>query len=79
MKSLDKNLRVLIKKGPVSEETSLKKLEDYFANTPEWKVIEDGPVLSIPLEEFRIIDPPKQDHSGHVAVDKKKRRKRHKD
>ena len=41
VKSLDKFLRVLIKKGPVSEETSLKMLED-FANKPEWNVIVHG-------------------------------------
>ena len=70
--SLDENLRVLIKKGPVSEEMSLKELEENYASKPEWKVIEDGGVLSIPLEEFRMIDPPKPDHSGRVAFDKKK-------
>ena len=72
LKSPDKNLTVLIKKGPVSEKTSLQKLEDYFANRPEWKVIEDGGVLSIPMEEFRMIDPPRPDHSGRVRFDKKK-------
>ena len=41
LKSLDKNLKVLIKKGPVSEDTSLNELEDYFASKPEWKVIEE--------------------------------------
>jgi hypothetical protein len=55
----DENLRVLIKKGPVSEETSLKELEENYARKPEWKVIEEGGVLSIPVEEFRmIINPP---------------------
>ena len=58
LKSLDKNLKVLIKKGPVSEDTSLNELEDYFASKPEWKVIEDGGVLSIPVEEFRMINLP---------------------
>ena len=72
LKSPDKNLKVLIKKGPVSKETSLKELEDYFASKPEWKVIEDGGVLSIPLEEFRMVDPPKPDRSGRVAFDRKK-------
>ena len=51
--SLDENLRVLIKKGPVSVETSLKELEESYERKPEWKVIEDGGVLSIPVEEFR--------------------------
>ena len=41
----DENCRVLIKKGPVSVETSLKELEEKYANKLEWKVIEDGGVL----------------------------------
>ena len=44
LKSPDKNLKVLIKKGPLSEERSLKELEEYFALRPEWKVIKDGGV-----------------------------------
>ena len=51
--SPDENMRVLIKKGPVSVETSLKELEENYERKPEWKVIEDGGVLSIPVEEFR--------------------------
>ena len=31
----DENLMVLIKKGPVSVETSLKELEDNYASKPE--------------------------------------------
>ena len=58
----DEYLRVLIKKGPVSEETSLKQLEEAFASTPEWKVIENGGVLSVPVEEPRMLNPPKPDH-----------------
>ena len=38
---------------PVSVEMSLKELEEKFASKPEWKLIEDGGVLSIPVEEFR--------------------------
>ena len=41
----DENCRVLIKKGPVSVETSLKELEENYASKLEWKVIEDGGVL----------------------------------
>ena len=52
-------MKVLIKKGPVSVETSLKELEEIYASKPEWKVIEDGGVLSIPVEEFRMNDPQK--------------------
>ena len=44
-------MKVLIKKGPVSVETSLKELEEIYASKPEWKVIEEGGVLSIPLED----------------------------
>ena len=72
LQSLDKHLKVLIKKGPVSKETSLKELEDYYESKPEWKMIEDGGVLSIPVEELRMIDPPKPDHSGQLAFDRKK-------
>ena len=39
-KSVDETRRVLIKKGPLSMETSLKELEEIYANKPEWKVIE---------------------------------------
>ena len=60
----DENLRVLIKKGPVSVETSLKELEENYARKPEWKVIEEGGVLSIPVEEFRMINPPKPGREG---------------
>ena len=73
MKSPNKNLKVLIKKGPISVETSLKELEENYASKPEWKVIEEGGVLSIPVEEFRMINPPKPDHSGSIGFDKKKR------
>ena len=60
-KNPDENLRVLIKKGPVSVETSLKDLEENYASKPEWKVIEEGGVLSIPVEEFRMTNPPHPD------------------
>ena len=82
---LDPNLRVMIKKGPVevktvkgpcvstdSVQTSLKELEDRYAGKQEWKIIEDGGVLSIPVEEFRMINPPKPGRTGHVKFEKKK-------
>ena len=72
MKSPNKNLKVLIKKGPISVETSLNELEENYESKPEWKMIEDGGVLSIPVEELRMVDSPKPDHSGHIAFDKKK-------
>jgi len=56
--SPDENLRMLIKRGPVSVETSLKELEENYASKPGWKVIGEGGVLSIPVGEFRMIDPP---------------------
>ena len=36
--ALDEHLKVLIKKGPVSVETSLKDLEENYPGKPEWKV-----------------------------------------
>ena len=72
LKNPDENLRVLIKKGPLSVETSLKELEEKYARKPEWKVIEEGGVLSIPVEEFRMIDLPKPDHAGNINFGKRK-------
>ena len=69
---LDENLRLLIKKGPVSVETSLRELEENYASKPEWKLIEGGGVLSVPVEEFRMINPPKPDRKGNVKFDTKK-------
>ena len=68
----DENLRVLIKRGPKKEETSLKELEENYASKPEWKVIEGGGVLSVPVEEFRMINPPKPDREGKVRFEEKK-------
>ena len=72
LQPLDETRRVLIKKGPVSVETSLKELEENYARKPEWKLIEEGGVLNIPVEEFRMINPPKPDHAGNVEFGKKK-------
>merc|ERR1719264_908807 len=68
----DENLRVLIKKGPVSVETSLKELEEKLAIKSDWKVIDEGGVLSIPDVEFRMINPPKPDRSGKIDFGKRK-------
>ena len=68
--SPNENLRLQMKQG--SEETSLRQLEGTFANTPEWKVIEAGGVLSIPVEELRMLKPPKQDRSGQYVFDQRK-------
>ena len=70
IQSLDETQRVLIKKGPVSVETSLKELEENYASKPEWKVIEEGGVLSIPVEEFRMIDPQKPENFGKAKAGK---------
>ena len=64
--SLDENFRVLIKKGPVSVETSLKELEEIYAGGANWKKIENGGVLSVPLEELRMIDPPQPNQAGQI-------------
>ena len=53
-KQVNENLRVLIKRGPISVETSLKELEENYASKAEWRVIEGGGVLSEPVEEFRM-------------------------
>ena len=71
--NLDETKRVLIKKGPVSKETSIKELEEIYASTASWKTIEDGGVLSVPLEEFRMVDPPKPNQAtGQVDFGKAK-------
>ena len=67
-------MKVLIKKGPTSVETSLKELEENYANKPAWKVIEGGGVLSVPVEEFRMINPLKPDRDGKVHFDEKKKK-----
>ena len=53
-------------------ETSLKELEENYERKPEWKVIEDGGVLSIPVEELRMENPPRPDRSGQVIFKEKK-------
>ena len=70
MQPLDENFRVLIKKGPVSVETSLKELEEIYASGANWKVIEDGGILSVPLVEFRMIDPPQPNQAGQIVFGK---------
>ena len=67
----DENRRLLIKRGSVLVETSLKDLEDNYASKPEWKMVEEGGVLIVPVEEFRMINPPKPDRSGNLKFVKK--------
>ena len=54
-------------------QTSLKELEEIYARRANWKKIEEGGVLSVPLEEFRMIHPPQPDRaSGQVVFGKAK-------
>ena len=62
----NKNCRILIKKGPNTVETSLKELEEDYESKPEWKLIKEGGVLSVPVEELRMENLPKSDRSGQV-------------
>ena len=70
--NLDVDKMVLIKTGPESVEISLKELEENYASKPEWMVIEGGGVLSVPVEELRMINPPKPDREGKVRFEEKK-------
>ena len=68
----DQNLRVLIKTAQMTVETSLKDLEENYKTKKEWKLLEDGGVLSIPVEELRMQNPPCPDNLGNVDFGKKK-------
>ena len=70
---LDESSRVLIKKGPANVETSLKELEEDYESKTEWKLIKEGKILSIPVEELRMENLPKPDRSGQVVFKEKKR------
>ena len=72
-KTLDESCRVFIKKGPVAVETSLKELEESYKKKPEWKVIEGGGVLNIPVEELRMQNPPRPDRSSGQVLFKEKK------
>ena len=63
---------VLLRKGPVSAKTSLRELEEHYARKPEWKVIEEGGMLSVPVEELRMMNPPKPDRKGNIKFAEKK-------
>ena len=65
--TLDEEFKVLIKKGPVSVETSLKELRENFAGKGNWRQIKEGGILSFPLDEFRMIDPPQPNQAGQVV------------
>ena len=68
----NKNCRILIKKGPITVETSLKELEEDYESKPEWKLIKEGGVLSVPVEELRMENLPKPDRSGQVVFKEKR-------
>ena len=68
----DQNCRVVINKGPLSVETSLLELEDSFKENPEWTIIEKGGVLTVPVEELRMTNPPKPDRSGQLNFQNEK-------
>ena len=65
--TLDEEFKVLIKKGPMSVETSLKELRENFAGKGNWRQIQEGGILSVPLDEFWMIDPPQPNQAGQVV------------
>jgi hypothetical protein len=69
----DENLRVTVRDRSGTRSWSLKELEDDFGTQTEWKRIkEEGGVLSIPMEELRMENPPRPDNSGKVVFKEKK-------
>ena len=69
---VNESFKILIKEGSLSKETSLKELEDVYANSAAWRKIDNGGLLSIPVEEFRMINPPKPDRGGNVQFVERK-------
>ena len=68
----DENCRISIKRGPVCVETGLKKLEEDYASSPEWKLIKEGKVLCVPVEELRMENLPKPNRSGQFVFQEKR-------
>ena len=68
----DQNCRISIKKSPFYVETCLKELEEDYESKPEWKLVKEGKVLSIPVEELRMENLPKPGRSGQVVFKEKK-------
>ena len=62
----NENCRISVKKGPLIVELSLKELEEDYESRPEWQLIKEGGVLSVPVEELRMENLPKPDRSGQV-------------
>ena len=64
----DENLRANVRDRSGTRSWSLKELEGDFGTKPEWKRIHnEGGVLSIPMVELRMQNPPRPDSSGNVA------------
>ena len=73
----DENLRVFVRGRSGPRSWSLKELEVDYETKPEWKRIEEeGGVLSIPVEELRMQNPPKPDSSGKVTFQEVKKGRR---
>ena len=65
---------IIIRKGPsVSVETSLRELEDIYEKTPEWDLVSNGGVLSVPVEELRTTNLPKPGPDGCLDFSKMKK------
>ena len=47
---------------------TINGMEDEYEKKAEWKVIEEGGVLSIPVEELRMENPPRPDRSSGQVV-----------
>ena len=47
-------------------ELSLKELEEDYESRPEWQLIREGGVLSVPVEELRMENLPESDRYGQV-------------
>ena len=68
----DQNLRISIKSRQGSIETSLKNLEDIYKKKPEWEVIEEGGIWSVPVEELRMQNPLRPGARGKLDFEKRR-------
>ena len=68
----DQNMRISIKSRQGAMETSLKGLGDIYKQKPEWKMMEEGWVWSVPVEEFRMQNPLRPDAKGNLDFEKRK-------
>ena len=72
MEPPDQNLRILVKSRQGSTETSLKGLEDLYEKKPEWKIMEEGGLWSVPVEELRMQNPLRPDARGNLDFERRK-------